>query len=108
MLIVLTIYFKNHAIIKGGNNEINIMKISITIFYLLIYFYIIILCIIGGGFEFMIIILIGLLLNIVNAIVLTFKKTTFSCYQTYLFSNTVIKNYYKYNIIKSKRNNKIL
>jgi len=59
MLIVLTIYFKNHTTIKEG-----------------------------GGFEFMIIILIGLLVNIVNAVVLTFKKTTYTCYQTFLFSNT--------------------
>jgi len=42
----------------------------------------------GGGFEFLIIILIGLIINTVNAIFLTYEKTKDICYQTYLFSNT--------------------
>jgi len=54
----MTVYFKNKPIIKGG------------------------------GFEFLIIILIGLIINTVNIISLTFKKTTYICYHTYLLSNT--------------------
>jgi len=57
-LIVMTTYFRKHTAIKGS------------------------------GYEFLIIILIGLIINTVNAIFLTFEKTTYLCYQTYLLSNT--------------------
>jgi len=46
-----------------------------------------------GAIEFLILILIGLIINNVNVIFLTYEKTTNLCYQTYLFSNMVIKNY---------------
>ena len=42
-----------------------------------------------GGVEFLIIILIGLILNSINTIILTYNKTTYICYQLYLLSNTV-------------------
>jgi len=42
----------------------------------------------GGGIEFLGIILIGLFINSLNTIFLTFNKTTYLCYQIYLFSNT--------------------
>jgi len=54
-----------------------------------------------GGFEFLIIILLGLIINTVNVIVLTQKKTPYTCYQTYLLSNTV--NRIINNIIKIKK-----
>jgi len=41
----------------------------------------------GGGFEFLIIILIGLIINVVNIIFLTQEKTSLICYLTYIFSN---------------------
>jgi len=42
----------------------------------------------GGGVEFLILILIGLIFNIANAIFLTFEKKIFICYYTYILSNT--------------------
>jgi len=54
----MTLYYKNHPIIKGG------------------------------GVEFLILILIGVIINILNTVLLTFDKTTNLCYQIYLLSNT--------------------
>jgi len=70
----------------------------------------------GGGIEFLIIILIGLIINNVKAIFLTFKRTTKLCYQTYLLSNVgfslvfgsiFVKTYRIYNIFcKSNKINR--
>ncbi len=86
ILIGMIFLYRKNPIIKGGNNEISIIYIFISFFYLNF----IIICFIGA-IEFLILILIGLIINTVNTIFLTFNKTTFFCYQTYLFSNMVIK-----------------
>jgi len=70
----------------------------------------------GGGVEFLIIILIGLIINAVNVIFLTFKKSPHFCYQSYLFSNTAfsfvfgsifVKTYRIYKIFCQKKRFKI-
>jgi len=58
VLIGMTLNYKNHPLIKGG------------------------------GVEFLIIILIGLIVNIFNTALLTFNKTKILCYLIYLVSNT--------------------
>jgi len=54
----MTIYYRNRSIIKGG------------------------------GIEFLIIILVGIIVNTINTIFLTFNKTTNICYHLYLLENT--------------------
>jgi len=41
----------------------------------------------GGAIEFLILTLIGLIINIINTVFLTYEKTENICYQTYIFSN---------------------
>jgi len=89
----MTLYYRKNSIIKGGNNEIN-MIFSFTYFFYFLYLNVFIVIFLGG-IEFLIIILIGLIINNVKNIFLTFKKTTKLCYLTYLFSNIVTKNIIK-------------
>jgi len=77
ILIGMIIYFRNHTVIKGG------------------------------GVDFLILMLIGLIINIVNTKFLTLEKSTDICYQTYLFSNTGFSIVFGSIFVKSYRIHKI-
>jgi len=81
----MTIYYRNRSIIKGGTYY------NIVINFIFKFLLIIINIYFKGGIEFLIIILVGIIVNSFNIILLTFNKTTNLCYLIYLIENTVIK-----------------